>query len=130
MGAWGCGNFENDESRDWLASARAVPRADWAVVAAALANANSRETSDEVRALAAAEVVAAASGHAGGRIPVEAVELAANLGQPMPAILSEAQSVAQGLLADSELRLLFEDDPEWRREMEDLNARLSSAQQA
>lgn len=127
MGAWGAGSFENDESRDWLGNMRERKSLGWSEIIETLTTGTSRETSDEVRAIAAAEVVAAAAGHPLGRIPIEASEMAHRLGKPSSEVVSAARSTVEQLLDDSELKELYEGDTEWGDAMADLAQRLREA---
>lgn len=128
MGAWGVGSFDNDESRDWLANLRESPRPGWRIIDHTLRNARTKETSDELRAVAAAEIVAVAAGHSPLRIPTEAIEIARTLGTPPASIVTEAHAVIGLLINESELKELFENDPDWLQEMESLRQRLFDAQ--
>ena len=125
MGAWGAGSFENDESRDWLGNMRERRGLDWLEIINTLIAGSNRDTSDEVRAIAAAEIVSAAAGHPVGSIPAEAVELANQLGTPTSEVVLAARSTVEQLLQDSELKELFESDEEWADAMLDLARRLA-----
>src|SRR5229473_8597332 len=84
MGAWGVGNFQNDDALDFVAN---VEETGWTAVRAALtptAGAKHLETSAAARALAAAELIAKALGHPAANVPE--IEL-----QAMPSVAELAQ---------------------------------------
>lgn len=129
MGAWGTGNLENDTAADWMGDVADGADADY--VRAALRRVLDAEgyvdSPEACEALAAAEVVAAARGHA---LPdEESVEAA---GARMPELADDALLAlgAISVVADpqrSELYELWDDaEPEeWLAVVADLRRRLS-----
>ena len=123
MGTWGARSFQNDHARDWLSSALEQPV--WATVAVALSSADTARSRDESRAVAGAEIVAAAAHRPSASLPEEAAKLASHLGRPSGELVTLAKAACERLLGESELRELWDDDAEWRGEMTNLIERLS-----
>jgi hypothetical protein len=123
MGTWGARGFQNDHAREWLSAMSEQP--DWATVATALSNADTARSGDESQAIAAAEIVGAAAGQPSPSLPEEASKLASRLGRPSTELVTSARAACERVLAESELRELWENDAEWREEMMGLAERLS-----
>jgi hypothetical protein len=131
MGVWGTGAFENDDA---LAFCAELNLQGWEVVLSVL-NLAERATSEEflaqhaVRSLAAAEVVAAAIGRPNccdvPRAVDEFLDRDAEVKNEWVDLASRA--VRRCLRHGSQLRELWEDDPEWLATTEALLARLSPA---
>lgn len=80
------------------------------------------------RALAAAEVVAALSGHPASDLPEESVAWVVGTKAPNRTLAQQAKIVVRRILTDSELRELWEETKEyqtWKRGPEGLRKRLS-----
>lgn len=127
MGSWGTRTFENDLALDWLDTFAATPSS--ARLREALSPDGLARGADEGSvALAAAEVVAAWCGRPAPEIPppVTAWLLGRTEGVTEE-ILETARTVVETVLADSELRELWEEAGEleaWRGALEDLRRRL------
>jgi Domain of unknown function (DUF4259) len=130
MGTWGATAFENDEALDWLAEATEGPamkaiRA--ALVAIVDAPAKASAEADEcAAALAAAECIAAARGHAVRSFPDTARPmLAAVRRATVAADVKRAKASLARVTARSELRDLWRSSKEWKAACADLAARLA-----
>jgi hypothetical protein len=130
MGAWGAGIFENDDALDWLGDFRAE-----GIQAAAAALADVLALKGEYleaplasRAVAAAEVVAAASGRPGANLPDDLTEWLASHQVPQSAeLLRNASAALTRVMAESELRDLWVDSEEfnaWEASLQDVLSRL------
>ena len=149
MGAWGPGNFENDEAVDWISDARESGDPQF-VVAALTKVAEARdfiEAPDGCAALAAAEVVAAALGCPPGvpsndqieeRLPMlsdfaeGATDSVVEVAELMPEVADQADLARRALVAlldpeNSELYGLWDDADaaDWLAVLQDLGARLA-----
>lgn len=134
MGAWSFGVWDNDDALDFASDV--AESTGWAMVKEALSFENDEEggidAADATCALAAADILAAASGKAHADLPDELAEWIEALGEPPPAALVEsARAAARSILdePDSELRALWEEAgadiyAEWRASVADLLARL------
>ena len=132
MGAWGTGNFDNDDALDWLGDLGDVESLRSALQTVASAHADAWvEAPDCCAALAAAEIVAASRGAAAGDLPEHAVAWVERHGRrctPHDAALAAA--AAARIVAASELQELFDDSPsknEWHSVVNALRDRLTSA---
>ncbi len=123
MGAWGAKSFQNDHARDWLSAVRDSP--DWEIIDGALQKAGTCRSGDEAKAVAAAEIVAAAASRPSPFLPDEALALAMKLGPPSHELFARARASSERILGQSELRELWDDDPDWLGEMQSLVSRLS-----
>ena len=136
MGAWGTDNFANDDAMDWVAELESAD--DLSVVRAALEQVTGAEGYVEAPAgsveLAAAEVVAGLRGRPHSALPPEvAAWVERHVALDAASLVEEARravAVAGGSPERSELSELWgEADPEdrdaWRREVDDLRARLA-----
>lgn len=133
MGAWGSGSFENDDALDWLAeledatSWRSVEEAFAAVVAD---DVEYREAPECAIAIAAAEVLAAASGRPAGALPEVVMRWVAAAPKPHDGLPALAIEVLDAILADSELQELWEASEsceDWKNDLSDLRGRLAIA---
>jgi hypothetical protein len=132
MGAWGLGNFENDDALDWIHELGGSD--DLSAVMDAL---NAVHHNDEgyldagvcAMALAAVEVIAALRGAPPGDIPPEAtawVEAHHHLALNQT-VLDEARSAISAILNKSELQELWGETDEydaWRKVVAGLRKRL------
>jgi Domain of unknown function (DUF4259) len=75
-GAWGYGTFENDDALDWLDDLQRQSNSQLLVTALGAADPHAKyiEAAQCSQALAAAEIVAAARGHASKTLPADAVQ--------------------------------------------------------
>jgi hypothetical protein len=130
-GAWGAGSFENDDALDWVNDC--VRSTGPKVVASTLYVAldpKYLEAPEASSAIAAAEVVAAARGKPGARLPTEVqawlrqqsqtemAKLAPTAAKAVERILSGPESELQALWKESK------DYSSWQRSMQDLLVRL------
>ena len=130
MGAWGTGAFDNDDALDWVWELE-----DGGITAIESALDDAIRSSDlstptDVEAIAAAEIVAAASGRP---LPGLSDEIAALVGQVAPGVTPEhtarARTAVERVLNASELAELWaetDDADEWRGLVEDLIQRLTA----
>ena len=131
MGAWGIGNFDNDDAADWvyeLGESQGVE-----VLTAALEQATAEgylEAPQSSIALAAAEIVAALLGNSATTLPDEVREwVAANDIEVGHDLLSLARAAVKRVKEDSELRELFQDSDhyeQWLALEDDLVKRLGA----
>ncbi|ABW31479.1 DUF4259 domain-containing protein [Acaryochloris marina] len=130
MGASGVGSFDNDNAMDWVAELEGY--ADDSPIVDALNTVidqadDSPGTLDCSIAIAAAEVVAAQLGHPHEDCPEE-IEVWVE-GHPAPSAtrVAQARQAIEVILAESELKGLWENSgglEEWQGAMEDLLSRL------
>lgn len=134
MGTWGAGAFENDDALDWLGDLSAGEG--WAPVSDALEQIDLGEPPAPscTRALAAAELVAAARGHPTKDFPESAAQWLATAGTPpSPELVAQAAAAVAAIRRTSELRELFKEAGDlraWSAEMRRLDARLKKAPRA
>ena len=127
MGAWGAGNFENDDALDWLAvlQAEGLPAAGAAIQDVLTLADDYLEAPTCCAALAAAEVIAALRGRPASRLLDELVEWLGRVsGDPGEELTTNARNAVDAIRRSSELRELWEDDEEWKQEVDGLYARL------
>jgi hypothetical protein len=127
VGAWGVGNFQNDDAMDFVAD---VEETGWSAVTTALnsvAESDYLGAGDAARALAAAELVARALGHPAADLP----EIELNRTPPIEK-LAQFNTLALTVLARvrdrSELAKLWDEAGEaesWRAELIGLKDRLT-----
>ena len=130
MGAWGAGSFENDDAMDWViglaeGSGDAVLRD--ALTPITTTDDRYLEGPDCSIAVAAAEAVAAARGHANASLPDEVVEWVRQKPEVTGELVALARSAVDRIAAKSELRDLWDESDSaetWRAAMTDLRARL------
>ena len=130
MGAWGTGAFENDTALDWVWELE-----DGGIIAIESALDDAVRASDlsaptDVEALAAAEVVAAATGRP---LPGLSDDIATLVAHVAPSVTAEhiarARTAVERVLDASELAELWaetDDADEWRGLVEDLLQRLAA----
>lgn len=129
MGAWGHGNFANDDASDWVAALnRRGPSALARAFAAVPENDEEYlQVSAACAALAAAEVVAALAGAPGANLPKKVTAWVAGKPHPTPELFEAARRAVKRVLRASELRELWAESPNaeaWRAEVEGVLARL------
>jgi hypothetical protein len=131
MGAWGVGNFDNDDAADWAYELTESVGTD--VLTTALEEAGSvgyLEAPVACIALAAAEVVAALLGNPGKALPDEMRKwVAVNDVEVEHDLLSLARAAVERVKEDSELRELWQDSDQyaqWRSLQDDLIKRLGA----
>jgi hypothetical protein len=133
MGAWGHKSFENDDALDWVADLEKSTETN--VIIEAL-NTVTDDAKDYLEApecsiaIAAAEVVAALVGHGAASLPERVNEWLRGKPKPDPSLIAKARRAIVAVLADSELKELWEENIEdfqrWTAVLDDLNSRLSS----
>lgn len=123
MGAWGIGNFDNDDASDWVweledaASLAPVQAAFAAVIAAD----QYLESPDASIGLAAAEVVAASCGNPPADLPESVSQVVAKLEAPAGnELVARARTVVEKIGANSELRELWEETDEFEKWQDNL----------
>jgi hypothetical protein len=132
MGAWGTGNFDNDQACDWAFDLEETGTAAITEAFEAVASADDYlDAGDGTDALAAAEVVAAALGRRGtAELPEEVEAYLATKPTIEPAVVELARrAVERVCAAGSELSELWEDSDsfeEWKGVVADLRARLAA----
>jgi len=131
VGAWGIGNFDNDDAADWVYELAESDDTD--VLVAALEQATSEgylEAPAGCAALAAAEVVAALLGNAGKALPDEVRKwVADNDAEVSHELLALSRAAVMRVKQDSELRELFQDSDDfeqWVSLQDDLLKRLGA----
>ena len=126
MGAWGHGNFENDDALDLLNEVRDDGYPVLSEALRAVNDGGDLDAPECSRALAAGEVVACASDRPGEGIDAEDRDVASAI--RVADVDRQAASEAAGrVLADSELRALWEETQyysQWADVVEDLRRRL------
>jgi uncharacterized Ntn-hydrolase superfamily protein len=131
MGAWGIGNFDNDDAADWVYELTESDGTD--VLMAALQAATSEgylQAPIASAALAAAEVVAGLLGNAGKALPDEVRKwVADNEAEVSHDLLALSRAAVMRVKEDSELRELFQDSDDyeqWVSLQDDLLKRLGA----
>ena len=131
MGAWGVGNFDNDDAADWAFELEESEDTDLLVATLeAIAPGSYLEAPDSCIALAAAEVVAALRGSPNHSLPSEIVAwVDANPVEVDSDLQAMAQMAIHTIETESELRDLWADTDDfdsWSAELEDLKGRLDA----
>jgi hypothetical protein len=131
MGAWGHQAFENDDALDWVAE---LEEAEDASVLAEAFDAIPEDAEEYVEApeastaLAGAEVVAALLGKPTPSLPEEVTAWVSGRKGVSPGVVKKARRAVQRVLANSELKELWEDAEDfapWKASVEDLLKRLA-----
>ncbi|HEY4178242.1 MAG TPA: DUF4259 domain-containing protein [Kofleriaceae bacterium] len=129
MGAWGPRSFENDNALDWLGELAGI-RSVRTTLTRALKAKGYLDVDDACAAIAAAEVVAAARGHAEKGAPPEIVEWVGLSGDRItPADATLATKAIARVQKDSELQQLWADGGKknpWTGEVTKLLKRLAA----
>ena len=125
MGAWGSRSFENDTASDWFyeLEENGVELIE-ETLRFVLDETEEFDDSEESEAVAAAEIVATMAGRPDPETDEEMVALATSYGAPSPELIALAVTVVEKIADESELKALWEDDPEWLGRMGDLKMRL------
>lgn len=129
MGAWGVGNFENDEALDFVAELTGPNVLTRTLAGLAPPGEGYIEATEASHAMACAEVVAAMLGHPGADFPEELLARMATFGAPDAALVEMARGAVSRVLQESELAELWAeaDDPEaWNLTVTDLIERLNT----
>ena len=133
MGAWGTGNFDNDEALDWLYLLSEAP--DLLLLQTTLEAVTGSEedyldATDCAQALAAAEIIAALAGHPPEELPEEVAGWIDGRPAPPDDLKMLALIAIEAISGeDSELRELWEESDEfeeWQAVLNDLTARLKT----
>ncbi len=131
MGAWGVGNFDNDDAADWVNELRELQGA--GALKIALEEATSPgylEAPACGAALAAAEIVASLLGNSAKALPDEVRKwVAANHIEVDHDLLSLARAAVKRIKEDSEYQELFQDSEhyeQWLAVEDDLIKRLGA----
>jgi hypothetical protein len=129
VGAWGIGNFENDDASDWVWELEQASGTE--ILQSVFDQINTtqyREAPDCSMALAAAEVVAALKGRPSAELPEEAKSWIERIkGAPEPGLVKSAREAVDHVLVDSELQELWEEVEqygEWQSQLKELMSRL------
>jgi hypothetical protein len=117
MGAWGIGNFDNDDAADWVYELTESDGTD--LLMAALEEATGEgylEAPTSCVALAAAEIVAALLGNAGKAMPDEVRKwLASNDAEVDHDLLALSRAAVMRVKERSELRELWQDSADYQQ---------------
>jgi len=133
MGAWGFGPFDNDDAGDWLYDLERS--SDTSVIADALQKVTEigdgyLEAPDCSNAIAAAEVVAAVSGHPVANFPDNAKPwVEAHRTLVVANLVPNALAALQRIRSNSELKELWDESKEatkWYATFDDLAQRLTA----
>lgn len=131
MGTWGAGSFDNDTALDWLDVLARLGVEALEIAFQTIAEEDEHIESDQAQiALAAAEVVAAARGHASSELPGEAREwVDAHRSAVDPSFVSAATDAVNRVHAKSDLREMWEEGgwSAWESAVSDLRARLDAS---
>ena len=130
MGAWGTAPFDNDDASDWVYE---LEKNGIEAIESALTNAmvaTDLEMPDDVDAIAAGEVIAAALGRPAPGLREDILSLASGLADHVSRDHARrAQEAAERVLASSEVADLWaetDSNAEWRGLVDDLIRRLAS----
>ncbi len=128
MGAWGAGNFENDDALDFLAEIDGPGVLGSVFQALPPAGDGEIDATDACRVLAAAEVVAAMMGRPSADCPAELTPRLKEFGKPTDALIDLARQGVSRVLFDSELLDLWNESDsreDWNIVVTDLIERLN-----
>lgn len=132
MGAWGFGTFDNDDASDWLYELEEA--SDLSIIAATLGVVTDigdeyLEAPDCSNALAAAEIVAALSGHPAAKLPEIAKDwVETHRALDASSLVRPAQAAIQRIRTNSELKALWDETYEaasWYAALNELSFRLN-----
>jgi hypothetical protein len=130
MGAWGTGNFENDDALDWLGDFSDEPSEELLFEAITEVNEVDEylESPECSNALASAEIIALLKGFSASNLPEDVKELAEEIEfKPSAGLISESIKAIARIKSDSELKELWEETEhfdQWLSVIEDLEKRL------
>jgi len=132
MGAWGVGSFDNDTALDWLDLLDRLGREALQIAFATIAEEDERIETEQARiAVAAAEAVAAARGHAAPDLPGELAEWIDAHARDVDAPLAAQAADAVTRIRDrSDLAEMWEEQDsgaEWQASIAALLERLGGA---
>ena len=133
MGAWAHGGFDNDDALDFVAALAAGETwgpADAALVSVIELGGDYLEAPAASKALAAAEIIAAAAGRPPTKLPAEVAAWVARAPAPGRGLIESAHRAVERVLNDSELKDLWSESSKaglWQREVEALSVRLRLA---
>lgn len=130
MGAWGYGNFENDDAMDWVADLEGY--SDDGMIIDTLNTIIDQaddypEAPDCSGAVAAAEAIAALLGEPHEDCPDEIDVWAEGRTSPSATLVAKARQAVEVIMSNSELKDLWqesEDFEAWQSSLEDLLTRL------
>lgn len=128
MGAWGAGNFENDDALDFLAEIDGPTILESAFQALPPAGEGEVDATDACRVLAAAEIVAAMMGRPSADCPAKLTPRLKELGKPTGELIELARRGVSRVLFDSELLDLWNESDsreDWNVVVTDLIERLN-----
>ena len=133
MGAWAHGGFDNDDALDFVGELTAAGT--WEPAAEAITSVirvgdSYLEAPEASKALAAAEVIAAALGRSATKLPEKVVAWVASCAAPERDLVEKARRALERVLGDSELKDLWRESSDsalWHREVEGLARRLGTA---
>ncbi len=128
MGAWGTGNFENDDALDLIAEVEGPAVLEATFDALPPAGDGEIDATDACRVLAAAEIVAAMMGRPSADCPADLAPRLKKFGEPTGALIERARQAVSRVLFDSELLDLWAESDsreEWNIVITDLIERLN-----
>ncbi len=128
MGAWGAGNFENDDALDFLAEVEGTAALKAAIETLPLAGEGEVDATDACRAMAAAEIIAAMMGRPSPDCPPEFTAQVKTFGKPAADLIELAHQGVSRVLFDSELLDLWtksDSREDWNIVVTDLIERLN-----
>lgn len=133
MGAWGIGNFENDDALDWLGDFADEPSEQSlrdVIAAVNEADDDCLESSESSSALAAAEIVAALKGFPSFDLPENTKQYVGTSNfRPDDKLILDSLKAVTKIKSDSELKDLWaetSDFSDWNRVVDDLITRLKA----
>jgi len=130
VGAWGAGPFDNDDALDWLNEfeAEGIQAAGAAIADVLALEGEYLEAPGASRAIAAAEVIAAASGRPAAKLPTDLTRWLENRDTfRSPELHQNAVAAIKRVMTESELRDLWADSNQldiWESTLKDLLERL------
>jgi hypothetical protein len=131
MGAWDIGSFANDDALDWLLELQdedELGLLEDAFVTVIDQKGEFPDASDSAVAVAAGEVLAALVGNPLDELPPEVGDWVVGKDAPKDGLMKLAQEALGVVLAESELKALWEEVdeyPDWVKDVESLAERLS-----
>jgi hypothetical protein len=132
MGTWGTGSFDNDAALDWLDTLERLDLEALVIAFQTIAEEDERIETEQARiAVAAAEAVAAARGHAAPDLPGELTEWVGAHGREVDAdLVREATDAITRVRENSDLKDMWEEGDsaaEWDAAIANLLERLSAS---
>jgi len=130
MAGWGTGSFENEHAQNWLAQLSRCTVEDLTEILRRANESDYLEAPEASVVVAAAEVIAAASGTPSGVLPREISDWIAKIeGSPSTNLRGVAGQAIERVRRNSELRDLWQQAEglnEWSAGLRDLEQRLAS----